>query len=118
MCLQIHPNKSVVFPCEEGIRFLGYRVFPTHRLLAKENVRRFRRRVRWMQRAFAAGQIGFDAIRPRIMSWIGQARHASTYRLRAELFDTMRFQRAAAKPSSASGRDVQQPTGERPLGEP
>ena len=32
--LQIHQNKSVVFPCEQGIRFLGYRVFPTHRLLA------------------------------------------------------------------------------------
>ena len=27
-------------------------------------------------------------------------------------------QRAAAKPSSASGRGVQQPTGERPLSEP
>ena len=27
-------------------------------------------------------------------------------------------QRAAAKPSSAPGRDVQQSTGERPLGEP
>ena len=49
--LQIHQDKSVVFPCEQGIRFLGYRVFPTHRLLAQENVRRFRRRMRWMQRA-------------------------------------------------------------------
>ena len=63
--LQIHRDKSVVFPCEEGIRFLGYRVFPTHRLLAQENVRRFRRRMRWMQREFARGRIGFEAIRPR-----------------------------------------------------
>ncbi len=116
--LQIHPNKSVVFPCEEGLRFLGYRVFPTHRLLAQENVRRFRRRMGWMQREFARGRIGFETIRPRIMSWIGHARHANTYRLRTRLFDTMRFQRAAAKPSSAPGRDVQQSTGERPLGEP
>ena len=116
--LQIHQDKSVVFPCSQGIRFLGYRVFPTHRLLAKENVRRFRRRMRWMQRAFAKGRIGFDAIRPRIMSWIGHARHANTYRLRTGMFRRMTFQRAAAKPSSASGRGVQQSTGERPLGEP
>ena len=81
--LQIHQDKSVVFPCDQGIRFLGYRVFPTHRLLVQENVRRFRRRMRWMQREFAAGRIGFDAIRPRIMSWIGHARHANTYRLRS-----------------------------------
>jgi RNA-directed DNA polymerase len=83
--LQIHQNKGVVFPCKEGIRFLGYRVFLTHRLLAQENVRRFRRRMRWMQREFARGRIGFDAIRPRIMSWIGHARHANTYRLRTDL---------------------------------
>jgi hypothetical protein len=33
-------------------------------------------------------------------------------------FATMPLQRAAAQSSPASGRDVQQSTGERPLGEP
>ena len=106
-------------PDAQGIRFLGYRVFPTHRLLVPENVRRFRRRMRRMQRAFRRRP---DRLRgrsgPRIMSWIGHARHADTYRLRADLFDRMPFQRAAAESSSASGRDVQQSTGERPLGVP
>ena len=69
-------------------------------------------------RAERSRRIGFDAIRPRIMSWIGHARHANTYRLRTDLFDRMRFQRAAAKPSLAPGRDEEQSTGERPLGEP
>ena len=69
-----------------------------------------------MQREFARGRIGFEAIRPRIMSWIGHVRHANTHRLRTDLFDRMRFQRAAAKPSSAPARDVRQSTGERPLG--
>ena len=32
--LRLHPRKNAIFPVEEGIRFLGYRVFPTHRLLA------------------------------------------------------------------------------------
>ena len=116
--LRIHENKSVVFPTRDGIRFLGYRVFTTHRLLAKENVRRFRRRMRWMQRSFADGRLPLEAIRPRIMSWISHARKANTYRLRADLFSKMSFQRAAAIPSPSSGRDVQQSTVERPLGEP
>ena len=116
--LRIHENKSVVFPTRDGIRFLGYRVFPTHRLLTQQNVRRFRRRVRWMQRSFAAGRLSLEAVRPRITSWISHARHASTYRLRADLFSKMSFQRAAAIPSPASGRGVQQSTVERPLGEP
>jgi hypothetical protein len=49
---------------------------------------------------------------------IGHARHANTYGLRADLFARIPFQRAAANPSPRPGRDVQQPTGERPLGEP
>jgi hypothetical protein len=51
--LRLHVDKTVVFPVTQGIPFLGYRVFPTHRLLSKDNVRRFRRRVRRMQRQYA-----------------------------------------------------------------
>ncbi len=92
--LRLHPAKSVVFPVGEGIRFLGYRVLPTHRLLVKENVRQFRRRVRQMQRDYAAWRVSFAAVHQRLMSWIGHARQANTYRLRCDLFDTIRFQRA------------------------
>jgi retron-type reverse transcriptase len=116
--LRIHEEKSVVSPTRDGIRFLGYRVFPTHRLLTQQNVRRFRRRMRWMQRSFAAGHLSLRAVRPRIMSWISHASHANTYRLRADLLDKMSYQRAAAIPSPPSGRGVQQSTVERPLGEP
>jgi hypothetical protein len=31
---------------------------------------------------------------PRLISWIGHARQANTYRLRCRLFDTISFQRA------------------------
>src|SRR5262249_44646422 len=48
--LRLHPAKNVVFPVTAGIRFLGYRVYPTHRLLVKDNVWRFRRRLRQLQR--------------------------------------------------------------------
>jgi retron-type reverse transcriptase len=116
--IRIHPDKSVVFPTRDGIPFLGFRVFPTHRLLAKENVRRFRRRMRGMHRELAAGRIGLDAIGCRIQSWIGHARHANTYRLRTDLFRRMPIPWATAEPSSASGRGVHQYPGERPLGEP
>ncbi len=95
--LRLHPKKSVVFPVKDGIRFLGYRVFPTHRLLPKENVRRFRRRVRGMQEEYAAGRASFAEIYQRLMSWIGHARQANTYRLRCRLFDTISFQRATTE---------------------
>ena len=85
----------MIFPVKDGIRFLGYRVFPTHRLLPKENVRRFRRRVRRMQRGLCGGP-GFlrgnlPAAHELESATPGKP---NTYRLRCRLFDTISFQRA------------------------
>jgi retron-type reverse transcriptase len=116
--LVLHPDKSVIFPTVQGIRFLGYRIFPTHRLLARENVHRFRRRLRSMQRDFALGRITLEQVRPRIQSWIAHARHADTYRLRARLFGDHPFDRSTTERPRPSGRLVEQQREEPPLGEP
>ncbi len=92
--LRLHPKKCAILPVVDGIRFLGYRVFPTHRLLPKENVRRFRRRLRLMQDDYTAGRVSIGEVHQRLMSWNGHARQASTYRLRCRLFSTIRLQRA------------------------
>jgi len=89
--LRLHPAKSVLFPVKDGIRFLGYRVFPTHRLLPKENVRRFCRRLRGMMADYAAGRVCVAEVCQRVTSWDGHARQANTFRLRRRLFDTIRF---------------------------
>jgi retron-type reverse transcriptase len=95
--LRLHPTKNVIFPVNQGIRFLGYRVFPTHRLLVQENIRRFRRRLRQMQRDYAGWRLSFAEIHRRIVSWIGHARQANTYRLRCQLLPTIVFQRATTE---------------------
>ncbi|MBC8352067.1 MAG: protein kinase [Planctomycetes bacterium] len=95
--LKLHPRKNAIFPVKDGVRFLGYRVFPTHRLLVKENVWRFLRRVRTMQKQYGEGQTTLPEIKQRLMSWSGHARQADTHRLRTFLFDTIRFQRATAE---------------------
>ncbi len=93
--LRLHPKKNVISPVKNGIRFLGFRVFPTHRLLPKDNVRRFRRRIRDMQQSYATGDISLPEIQERMMSWSGHACQADTFRLRCNLFAGMLFRRAA-----------------------
>lgn len=95
--LQLHPDKTVISAIGDGVRFLGYRVFPTHRLLPKENIRRFRRRVRQLQAHYADGRIGPGDVRQRLMSWTGHARRADTYLLCERLFATIGFRRARAE---------------------
>jgi retron-type reverse transcriptase len=116
--LKLHPRKNTVFPVTEGIRFLGYRVFPTHRLLIKENVRRFRRRARKMQAEFAVRELDWPDIRQRLMSWVGHARQANTHVLCERLLATITFQRATTDKPCVAWRVVQQQRAEPPLRQP
>jgi retron-type reverse transcriptase len=93
--LRLHSKKNTISPVNNGIRFLGYRVFPSHRLLPKENVRRFLRRVKQMQKEYSAGVTSFLSIQQKLMSWVGHALNANTCELRKRLFSKIRFQRAA-----------------------
>jgi hypothetical protein len=95
--LRLHPTKNILFPTQQGLPFLGYRVWPTHLGLVKANVFRFRRRLRLLQQQYARHRIALDYARRRILSWIGHARQADTYRLRERLLAEHPFRRAVAK---------------------
>lgn len=91
--LRLHAKKSVISRVEDGNRFLGFRVFPDHRLLGRENVVRVRRRLRRLQTDFAGGYISAANIRQRLASWIGHAQHADSFHLRERLFGATTFVR-------------------------
>jgi len=101
--LKLHPRKSEVFPVAEGIRFLGYRVFATHRILDKANVLRFRRRLRRLQRAYAAGRATAPELRARLISWMGHASHAKTFNLVRRLLKEYKFVRPRKQAEQADG---------------
>jgi len=93
--LQFHPTKQWVRPVKVGLDFLGYRVYPTHRRLLRTSGYRFQRNLGMMQRAYRQSRLGCPIIRQRIAAWLGHARHADTYRLRATMFNTVVFRRVA-----------------------
>lgn len=45
--LTLHPGKSRVYWCRDGIPFFGFQLFPCHARLVRPNVVRFRRMARW-----------------------------------------------------------------------
>jgi retron-type reverse transcriptase len=83
--LRLQPRKCFVAPVTSGFTFLGYRIFPTHRRLEADNVRRFKRRLRQYHQAVAAGCMSESQRRDCIRSWIAHARHADTARLRTRI---------------------------------
>ncbi len=91
--LKMHPRKCRVYKVDEGVCFLGYRMYSNHRLLKKQNALYFRRKLKKMQYDYRQGRIGADAVKQSIQSWIVHASHADTYRLRRRILAGAVFQK-------------------------
>ncbi|MDD5450406.1 MAG: reverse transcriptase domain-containing protein [Desulfovibrionales bacterium] len=104
--LRLHERKCRVYQTRDGVSFLGYRIFPTHRLLKKNNVLRTKRRLKRLSGQYRDGDVTLERINQSIRSWIGHASHADTYLLRSRVLGGVVFQRGEAK--GAAGRFVEQ----------
>ena len=75
--------------------FCGFRIFPTHRRLRRSSVRRFVRRFRHLRAAYWRGDLALDDMTASVQSWTAHAAHGDTWRLRAQIFAALVFQRGA-----------------------
>lgn len=74
-------SKASIHRASQGINALGYRIWPTHRLLRKRAITSFRRDIK---RLISLGD--HDGITRRVQSFVAHASHADTWRLRSKLF--------------------------------
>lgn len=103
-------RKTQVFPVGRyngrGLDFLGYRIWPGHRRLRKDSVKRMKRRLSYLQAEYGRGRVSLSDVGQRIRSWIGHASHADSLRLRQALLDNAAFRRDGQPPN-------QQPSAQR-----
>lgn len=84
--LKLHPRKTRVFPVTEGIEFLGFKVFPSHRRLLKRSFFHFRRVFRRKAAACRAGTLPLGKLSQSARSWAAHAAWGATMGLRKKLF--------------------------------
>ena len=77
--LMLHPHKCHVWPVEAGVEFMGYRIFPAHRLLKPKSARRGRRKLLWRAKQYGCGELTFSEMKQCLMSWLGHVSHADTW---------------------------------------
>jgi retron-type reverse transcriptase len=83
--LTIHPGAQPR-PVTEGLPFLGFVVYPTHRRLKRRNVVKFRRRLRGLLAAYEAGEAPLEHVTASIQGWINHARYGDTWGLRRAVY--------------------------------
>jgi len=115
--LWLHPKKRVISRTQDGIRFLGFRVWSDRIWFCKNSIRRVRRRVRQMQHQFSRGIVPLEQIRQRIHAWNGHAAMVTGTRYRSHLLHDMIFSRTVTESLRSWGL-LEQQRQEHPLLEP
>jgi len=91
-------------------------------VLAAGKAQRGKRRpwaVQWMRQAYAAREIDWQDIKPRLASWLGHAKHADTRRLVRRVSREWRFSRGGAvSVPGSSRRRLEQQCARLPVGVP
>lgn len=88
--LTVHEPAAQVQPVTCGIPWLGFVVYPTHRLLKRRNVIHFARRLQDNYDLFRAGRITFAELDASVQGWINHVRYGDTWGLRAALLSRSR----------------------------
>ncbi|MEW6115683.1 MAG: reverse transcriptase/maturase family protein [Nitrospirota bacterium] len=92
--LELHAKTSV-FPISRGVDFLGYRTWPTHKLLRKRNIIGMKRKLKKLSALYRDGRITLQVVRPVIASWLGHAKHASSYNVVRRMLGNAVFSRSS-----------------------
>lgn len=84
--LCVHPTLAQIALTSAGIPWLGFVVFPTHRLLKARMARSGRRRIETAWNAYSKGRLSFAEMDARVKGWVNHLRHADSWGLRKSVF--------------------------------
>ena len=76
---------------EEGIEFLGFVVLPDRLRLNARNVRRMRRRLKFLRNAYSKGDIEWPTVETSLQAWNAHASHGDTWQLRGNVYSRAVF---------------------------
>jgi hypothetical protein len=84
--LTVHATQAQALPTCAGIPWLGFVVYPTHRLLKRRNAVNFTRKLTRNLDAYGNGEISFGELDASVQGWINHVRYADTWGLREHVF--------------------------------
>lgn len=79
--LSLHPRKTQIYRVENGIPFLEFSVFPYHRYVLKEKVKRYKRFLRKKIQYYRKGNLTAQDLETALNAWLGHIRFGQSQRL-------------------------------------
>jgi len=94
--LVLHEARCHPRPVTEGIPFLGFIVFPTHRRLKQCKGIRYRRRLKHLLASYQAGETELDQVHASVRGWVNHVHYGDTWGLRRAMLSSIHIPRRAA----------------------
>jgi RNA-directed DNA polymerase len=83
--LTIHEHRAQPKPITQGIPFLGFTVYPSHRRLKRTKGVSYRRHLKTLHKQYHAGLIIYAKIPRSINAWSGHVQHGDTFKLQRNI---------------------------------
>ncbi|MCZ7674127.1 MAG: reverse transcriptase/maturase family protein [Chloroflexi bacterium] len=83
--LTLHTRSAQALPVSDGIPWLGFVVYPSHRRLKRRNVVQFQQRLEQNITYYQQGEISFAELDASVQGWINHVRYADTWGLRKHI---------------------------------
>lgn len=77
--LKINKKKTKTFPINQGINTIGFKIHATHRLLRTECKKKIKRKTKVLGIKLIEGRTTVRKVEQILNSWLGHAKHGSTY---------------------------------------
>ncbi len=81
-----HPTKSKIYRVADGVPFLGFKIYPTHRIVKKQGTRRFKRHLSNRIQEWKLGQLQPDKLESGLNAWLGHVRFGISRKLEYNVF--------------------------------
>ncbi len=85
LSLQLHPQKTKIFPLHRGTDFLGVVIFYRHKQIKKKNLIRFNQKYLSLSKRVKDKESNYDELYDFMEGWIAYTKQANTYRLRTKI---------------------------------
>ncbi|MBU1245488.1 MAG: reverse transcriptase domain-containing protein [Nanoarchaeota archaeon] len=83
--LELHPDKSRILKLNNGISFLGYRIFYYHRLIRRKNINKFERKFKKLKQLHKEKKINREIAMESLEGWLAFISHANAYKYKRDV---------------------------------
>jgi len=85
LLLSLHPEKTKIMPVHHGVNFLGMKIFPHHKILARRNIRSYKKKTHVLCEQYDKGMVSYDVIYDSLEGWVAYTKHADAHKMRERL---------------------------------